>query len=98
MTVSRELRTRPGSRPRRAMIVLGALLALMAMACPLAPVAAQAPPAPATPGPVDAPPDPVISEAARRLTLGRDLLAVLGDRLTGQHVDEDAKRAELDAQ
>lgn len=80
------------------MIVLAALLAITAMACPLAPVAAQAPPAAMAPGPVDAPPDPVVSEAARRLSLGRDLLAVLGDRLTAQHVDEAGKRAELDAQ
>jgi membrane-bound lytic murein transglycosylase B len=80
------------------MVVLAALLAVTAPACPLTPAAAQAPPALTAPGPIDAPPDPVVSEAARRLSLGRDLLAVLGDRLTAQHVDEDAKRAELDAQ
>ena len=80
------------------MIILASLLAVAALACPLAPVSAQAPPAAAVPGPNDAPPDPVVSEAARRLSLGRDLLAVLGDRLTAQHVEEDEKRAELDAQ
>src|SRR5688572_12854954 len=98
MTVSRRPPTRPRLRPQRAMIVLALLLAIAALACPLAPVSAQAPPAATVPGPNDAPPDPVVSEAARRLSLGRDLLAVLGDRLTAQHVEEDEKRAELDAQ
>ena len=91
MTVSR--RRRP--RPRGATIVLAALLAITAVAGPLVPAGAQAPKAAA---PTDVPPDPVVSEAARRLSLGRDLLAVLGDRVTAQHVEEDGKRAELDVQ
>ena len=75
-----------------------ALLAVCGLAAPrsVAPAGAQAPPA--TAAPTDTPPDPIISEAARRLSLGRDLLAVLGDRLTAQHVEESAKRADLDAQ
>ena len=76
--------------------MLAVLLALTAIAGPLAPVGAQAPPP--TPGKIEAPPDPVVSEVARRLSLGRDLLAVLGDRLTAQHIDEDQKRVALDAQ
>src|SRR5437868_7069929 len=96
MTVSRANRTRPTARRHRAVMMLAALLAITAHASPLAPVAAQAPPAVTAASATDAPPDPVISEAARRLSLGRDLLAVLGDRLTAQHVEEDAKRAELD--
>src|SRR5688572_28059991 len=92
MTVSRRTR----SRPRGAAIALAALLAVTAVACPLAPAESQVPPKAAAP--IDAPIDPVVSEAARRLSLGRDLLAVLGDRLTAQHLEEAAKRAELDAQ
>src|SRR5688572_27572978 len=94
MTVTRNPRT----RPRVVTAVLVALLAVCGLATPrsIAPAAAQAPPAAAAP--TDAPPDPIVSEAARRLSLGRDLLAVLGDRLTAQHVEESAKRADLDAQ
>ena len=89
---------RPGSRAHPATIILAALLAITAIAGQLPPVAAQAPPPVTVPDPIDTPPDPVVSEAARRLSLGRDLLAVLGDRLTAQRLDEDAKRSELDAQ
>ncbi|HUP73767.1 MAG TPA: hypothetical protein VM282_12065 [Acidimicrobiales bacterium] len=92
MTVSRRTR----SRPRGATIVVAAILGITAIAGPLAPAGAQAPSK--TAAPIDAPPDPVVSEAARRLSLGRDLLAVLGDRLTAQHTEEAGKRAELDAQ
>src|SRR4051794_29141547 len=96
MTVSSHLRPRLRLRPRSTTIFVAVVLALTAVAGPLTPVAAQAPPP--TPAKIDAPPDPVVSEAARRLSLGRDLLAVLGDRVTAQHIEEDQKRAALDTQ
>jgi membrane-bound lytic murein transglycosylase B len=72
-----------------------ALLAACGLAVPDG-ASAQAPPAVAAS--TDAPPDPVISEAARRNSLGRDLLAVLGDRLTAEHREENDKRGTLDVQ
>ena len=92
MTVPRSPRT----RPRVVTAVMIALLAVCGLAAPdtTAPVGAQAPPA--TPAATNAPTDPVVSEAARRVSLGRDLLAVLGDRLTAQHAEERARRADLD--
>src|SRR5512132_1182283 len=93
MTATHRTRTRPFSTT----IFVAGLVALVGIAGLVTPVAAQAPPA-AKSAPIDAPTDPVVSEAARRLSLGRDLLAVLGDRLTAQHVEENEKRAELDAQ
>jgi membrane-bound lytic murein transglycosylase B len=77
-------------------IAVATLAAVCAMVAPAARVEAQAPPAVAAP--TNAPPDPVVSEAARRLSLGRDLLAVLGDRLTAQNLEERERRTELDAQ
>jgi membrane-bound lytic murein transglycosylase B len=74
-------------------ILLAGLLLLQGLAASER-AGAQAPPPVAAP--VDAPPDPVISEAARRNSLGRDLLAVLGDRLTAQHREERDRRSVLD--
>ena len=93
MTASRHHRP----RPLTAIFVAVAIAVVASGTGQLAPVAAQAPPA-ATPKAPDAPQDPVVSQAARRLSLGRDLLAVLGDRLTAQHKEEDDRRADLDAQ
>ena len=93
MTASRHHRP----RPLTAIFVAVAIAVVASGAGQVAPVAAQAPP-PAPAKPSDAPQDPVVSEAARRLSLGRDLLAVLGDRLTAQHKEEDDRRADLDAQ
>ena len=93
MTASRHHRP----RPLTAVFVAVAIAVVASGTGQLAPVAAQAPPA-ATPKAPDAPQDPVVSQAARRLSLGRDLLAVLGDRLTAQHKEEDDRRADLDAQ
>jgi len=92
MTATHRTRTRPFSTT----IFVVAIAALIAVAGQMAPVGAQAPPA--VKAPIDAPPDPVVSEAARRLSLGRDLLAVLGDRLTAQHAEESKQRAALDTQ
>jgi membrane-bound lytic murein transglycosylase B len=91
MTVPRS----PRSRPRAVTLLFVALVVACGLAAPERAVA-QAPPPVAAP--TDAPPDPVISEAARRSSLGRDLLAVLGDRLTAQKVDENEKRGVLDNQ
>ena len=82
-------------RPRRAYVALATALTF-ALAIPAA--HAQTPKAPAATGgtsaPVKAAPaDPVISEAARRLNTGRDVLAVLGERLTKHRVIEDKAKA-----
>ena len=90
MTARSGSRTRPFSTT-----ALVAITALVALVGQFAPAAALAPPG--VTAPVNSPPDPVVSEAARRLSLGRDLVAVLGDRLTAQHGEEDRDRAELDA-
>jgi membrane-bound lytic murein transglycosylase B len=93
MTASRLSRSRPFSTT----ILVAAIAALVAILGQMAPLGAQAPP-PVTIPAADTPPDPIVSEAARRLSLGRDLLAVLGDRLTAQHGEEKKERAKLDAE